>query len=145
MTIDLVQAIQARDWVLATFTLFKDPHIHINISNWPEDYIFIFQDIPQTYYGVKLVEWLSCTTTINKTEYIVFDKGISIFDENYNPQNVFMYRFEDQDHNHIYYGLYDDNDDWNPEQPLPSTDWLTILNRIDLLNKRLENAAATTD
>lgn len=41
--------------------------------------------------------------------------------------------------------LGEDNDDWNPEKPTLNTDWLAILDRIDLLHRRLEDATATTD
>ncbi len=40
--------------------------------------------------------------------------------------------------------LVEDSDDWNPTQPKPNADWFAILDRIDILNKRLEDAHATT-
>lgn len=40
--------------------------------------------------------------------------------------------------------LGDDSEDWNPKKPKPNKDWLNILDRIDLLNKRLEDAATTS-
>lgn len=33
-------------------------------------------------------------------------------------------------------------DDWNPPKPKPNTDWLAILDKIDMLTERLANASS---
>lgn len=105
MSKELVQIVKARNWALASFnSLTTNPHIHINVSEYPEEYTIILEDVPQSYYLVKLPRWFSRVYTINDMKYIVYDKDLP--DEDIKPQNLFIYRFEED--GQIYYGLYDE-------------------------------------
>lgn len=100
----LVQIVKARNWALASFSSFKNPYIHINISDYPEEYKLILEDVPQYYNDVKIPNWLSCVDVVSEMNYMIYYKGVS--DDDIEPENLYIYRFEENEY--IYYGLYDE-------------------------------------
>jgi hypothetical protein len=102
---ELVQIVKARNWALASFNSLRNPHIHINVSDYPEEYAVILNDVPQSYHNVTIPTWFSRVDTINDMNYVIYDKDI--VDGDIEPQNLYIYQFKHNDQ--IYYGLYDEH------------------------------------
>lgn len=119
---ELIQTIKARNWALASFGLFKNPHIHINVTGWPNDYVFILNEVPQRCHLVEISSWFSRVDTINEIQYVIYDKDVYDYDNDcyIEPQNLYIHRFEDEDK--IFYGLYDEEGKRVSEQCLLLSD-----------------------
>lgn len=110
MSKELVRIVKARNWALASFNnIFKNPFIHINVSDYPEEYAIILQDVPQHYNCVKIPRWYSNIEVIDDMKYVIYDKDV-VDDDNDNDDveqnNLYLYNFQDKDQ--IYYGVYNE-------------------------------------
>lgn len=105
---ELIQTIKARNWALSSFNYLKNPCVHINVSGWSNDNIFILNEVPQRYCLVDLPRWFSRVETVNEIQYVIYDKDLYDYvnDCYIEPQNLYIHRFENGDQ--IYYSLYDE-------------------------------------
>lgn len=98
--------IVARDWALSHCQElgYKNPHLHLDITNVDDVYGYLFRQIPQTYGLMKLDYWSALVKDGNTETTVVYDKDEHRCEK---VSNIYLKTFEEGES--LFAALYDEN------------------------------------